>query len=152
MNAKTNRWIRARAARGFLPVALLGVFGVTACGGSAHVSTRSSEDGRQPATLGSLTGQLIMVGGTTADNGPRPVPGTVEVIQDGRTFATVTVAASGRFTATLPRGAYVVKACTPKIQTVEPGGVHEDACGTPVHATVVPLKTTPVDLAAFVVP
>src|SRR5258708_36596748 len=102
-----------------------------------------------PST-GSVTGEMIMEGGTSRDFGPRPIPGTVEFDVGGRRVATVTVGVSGRFSTPLAAGTYSVRACTSRIQAVSAAGVGSDSCGSPVEVRVRAGAMTPVTLVSIV--
>jgi hypothetical protein len=120
--------------------------GVAAPHARPHVAPRLEP------SRGSLTGELIMEGGTSADNAPRPIPGTVKFSAGGRQVATANVGTNGKFVVTLPAGKYQVIACTPRVQLVRPNAVNVDACSNPVQAVVRSGAATPVRLQSFIVP
>jgi hypothetical protein len=101
---------------------------------------------------GVLLGQLIMEGGPPHGDNPRPIPGSVRLIQHGRVVATAQAGADGRFSRTLGPGTYQVQACTSKIQEVYPNGSLASTCGLIVQAQVVTNHTTTVDIPDFIVP
>jgi hypothetical protein len=110
-----------------------------------------------PHHPGSLTGQLIMEGGSielaTAQGGnPRPIPGTVSFSQHGHLVATAEAGADGRFSRALGPGAYQVQACTPRGQMVSPDGTHVDTCEPIVLVHVLANQTTTVAIPPFIVP
>ena len=145
----TTRW-----QRWYLPMILIPLL-AGGCGGTV-ASLTSTSTARVTASQGSasgwLAGQLIMEGGALGANGPRPIPGSVYVSTAGRPVVTVGVDSTGEFRARLPHGSYQVRACTSKIQTIDPSGVHTDDCGQTVVAVVRAGATTQAHLADFIVP
>ena len=128
-----------------IPALVAGGLAVGACSTSTGQTT--SPDRPQ----GVLTGQLIMEGGPPAGGNPRPITGSVTFSEHGRIVATVPVGADGKFSQLLGPGSYEVRACTTKIQQVDPNGSHIDTCER-VQAEVAADRTRTVNLPLFIVP
>ncbi len=137
----TPRRAASRSTHRYLPALVVLVFVGGGCGATGAAAAKPQ---------GSLRGEMIMEGGATGNAGPRPVPGTIEIISGGRRVATAVVGASGVFSAAVPAGSYRVEATTPMIETASAGGFREGECAAPVAAQVSADATTAVTVVCVV--
>jgi hypothetical protein len=119
-----NRWRTCACVLGALLLT-----GCTAAGAAEHAASYPPV-----RATGHLTGKLFIEGGPIGPGGKqpgeRPIPGTVTLTAAGHRPVTITVGNSGRFSAWLPAGRYLVVWRSPAIITVTDSG-HEEQTSSP---------------------
>lgn len=91
-----------------------------------------------PSPGGSVAGRLLLEGGASRFNGPRPIPGSVQFMGPHQ-LATVRVGNSGTFSVVLPAGIYHVSGRSPQVIEVSNGQVPRTQ---PLSVTVIPRHAT----------
>jgi hypothetical protein len=99
-----------------------------------------------PSPGGTVTGRLLLEGGTSRFSGPRPISGTVQFTGPHQ-LATVRVGNSGTFSVVLPAGIYHVSGRSPHVIEVSNGQV---PCTQLVSVTVTPRHATKITLTCIV--
>jgi hypothetical protein len=99
-----------------------------------------------PSAGSTVTGRLLLEGGTSRLNGPRPISGTVQFTGPHQ-LATVRVGNSGTFSMVLPAGIYHVSGRSPHVIEVSNGQV---PCTQPLSVTVTPRHATKITLTCIV--
>jgi hypothetical protein len=99
-----------------------------------------------PSPGGTVTGRLLLEGGTSRFNGPRPISGTVQFTGPHQ-LGTVRVGNSGTFSVVLPAGIYHVSGRSPHVIEVSHGQV---PCTQPLSVTVTPRHATKITLTCIV--
>jgi hypothetical protein len=99
-----------------------------------------------PSAGGTIAGRLLLEGGTSRFNGPRPISGTVRFTGPHQ-LAMVRVGNSGTFSIVLPAGIYHVSGRSPHVIEVSNGQV---PCTQPLSATVTPRHATKITLTCIV--
>jgi hypothetical protein len=139
---------------------LLATAALAGCATAGHASPVPSTSQHVPVT-GHLTGRFVMEGGPISPGGQqpgeRPIPGTVTLTAAGRSRVTITVGASGRFSAWLPPGRYQVSGRSPNIEeasTAQAGSGsvpgRELPCSQPLTVTITALHTATITLTCIV--
>jgi hypothetical protein len=139
---------------------LLATVALAGCTTANQASPVASTSQQVPLT-GHLTGRFVMEGGPISPNGQqpgeRPLPGTVTLTATGGHRVTITVGASGRFSAWLPPGRYQVSGRSPDIEeatAAQAGGAsaqgQELPCSQPLAVTIIALHTATITLTCIV--
>jgi hypothetical protein len=98
---------------------------------------------------GTVTGRLLLEGGTSRFNGLRPISGTVQFTGPHQ-LATIRVGNSGTFSVVLPAGIYHVSGRSPHVIEVSNGTNRQVPCTQPLSVTVTPAHPTKITLACIV--
>jgi hypothetical protein len=104
----------------------------------------------QPAPPGTVIGKYVMVGGASADSGPRPTPGTVQFTASRHQPVRVRVSRSGTFSVRLPAGTYDVSGTSSRVLEMSNGSSHPTPCSLPLSVTVTARHTIRVTLTCAV--
>jgi hypothetical protein len=101
------------------------------------------------SAAGIVTGRLLLEGGPSSANEPRPIPGTVQFTGHHR-LVTVRVPGSGTFSVTLPAGTYQVAGSSPHDLEVSNGTTRQFPCSQPLSVTVTSRHTKTITLTCIV--
>jgi hypothetical protein len=100
-----------------------------------------------PSPGGTVTGRLLLEGGASRFNGPRPISGSVQFMGPHQQLATVRVGNSGTFSVVLLAGTYHVSGRSPHVIEVSNGQV---PCTQPLSVSVTPRHATKITLTCIV--